>query len=328
MATSGVSNFTQTRDQIIARALRQLGAIAQNEIPGASENADAVVALNAMVKEWDAQGLHIWTTSEGILFEQPNQIKYGLGGNSVDHATQAFTQSSLATNALYGDTTLNVTSMGPISAGDYIGIMMPNNALWWTRVLSSGDFNNDFNNDFFTTSPIQLTAPLPAAIAAGALIVSYTTPLLRPLRVIDARRFEFLSQQEIPIILEARLDYRELPNKTTTGETNLVFYDPQLVTGFMWVWPAPQDSNFGVKFTWMRQIQDFALSTNTPDFPQEWINCLTWNLAVELGPEYDVPPARMQILALKAASTLDTARGFDREPESVFFGCNFDQTSR
>ena len=50
--------------------------------------ADATLALNSMIKEWAASGIHIWTTQEAILFLQQDQYRYLLGtGTSPSPAT-------------------------------------------------------------------------------------------------------------------------------------------------------------------------------------------------------------------------------------------------
>jgi hypothetical protein len=125
----------------------------------------------------------------------------------------------------------------------------------------------------------------------------------------------------------SRLDYRNQPNKLANGPTNQYFYDPQLNTGQFFVWPVPTSTQDAIKFTWYRPIQDFNTAGNTPDLPQEWIDTLIFNLAVVMAPEYDCPPQRYQMLVTQAAQYLDDVVGFDREPESTYFGVNFDQRS-
>lgn len=324
MTTSGTTSWTSNLTQIVARALRQLGAIAQGETPGSSEFQDAQDALNAMVKEWEASGIHVWTESEAILFFQPNQIQYSLGPGSADHATPittatSFIQTTLQNNANQGSTSLTLASAANIASGDNIGITMSsNNAFFWTTVSGAP-----------TGNVVALNSPLPGAAVAGGLVVDYATQMQRPLRVINGRRFQFSSLLETPLgSMLSRIDYRELPNKENQGIVNQAFYDPQLSTGYMWVWPAPPDSTYAMKFTWLRQIQDFDTAANTPDFPQEWNNCLTWNLAEQLLPEYDVPEKRAIMISTMAARSLDRVSGWDKEPESVFMGVNFDQTAR
>lgn len=319
MTTSGTATFTYNRDQIIRRALRQCGAIEAGETPGAQEIQDAADALNAMVAAWQASGLHLWAEAEATLFLQPGQIQYSLGGSAADNATlsSAWTQATLTANAAAGDTSVQVSSISGMTAGDNFGVMLPSNAIFWTTVSGAP-----------AGTTVNLAMPLPVAVNNGTFVFDYTARIVRPLRIIDARRYYIQSQIDTPMIRMARLDYREMPNKTTQGTITQYFYDPQLVTGFVWIWPAPPDSRSAMKFTWMRPIDDFSTAADTPDFPQEWINALVWNLAEEIGPEYDIPAQRLGVIAAKAQKALDLVSGWDREPESVFLGVNFDQTSR
>lgn len=60
MATSGSYDWTQTRDQIVTRSLRIIGAIDQHGSPDANELANACEALNAIVKNLQTMGLALW----------------------------------------------------------------------------------------------------------------------------------------------------------------------------------------------------------------------------------------------------------------------------
>ena len=63
MATSGSVNYTVTRDDVIKRALRIVGAIGQGETPQTTAVTEAAQALNELVKEWIADGLQLWKYS-------------------------------------------------------------------------------------------------------------------------------------------------------------------------------------------------------------------------------------------------------------------------
>jgi hypothetical protein len=310
-------SFTYNRDQIIRRALRQVGAIQSGETPGAQENQDAIDALNAMVSAWQASGLHLWKETEGVLYLQPNQIKYGLGGTTTDQSAITSTiHTSATTAAVASGAVIPVASASGITVGDNFGVMLATNVLFWSTVTNVSGLN------------VTLASSVPSAVNSGAQTYDYTTKIIRPLRIVDARRNYIPSSIETPLVLMSRLDFRELPNKLNTGVVTQLFYDPQLSTGYVWVWPAPLDSLSKINFTWMEPIFNFNTAADQPDFPVEWYNALVWGLAEEIMLEYDVSPQRAAMIAAKAAKTLDLASGFDREPESLLFGVNFDQTSR
>lgn len=60
MATSGSTNFSITRDQLIAGSLRMAGAIAQGETASATLVSEAAEALNMLVKAMQADGMPLW----------------------------------------------------------------------------------------------------------------------------------------------------------------------------------------------------------------------------------------------------------------------------
>ena len=67
MPTSGTTAYSTTRDDIIKRALRLIGALAQGETPTATQVTEAAVALNGLVKAWAADGMPLWAITEKTL---------------------------------------------------------------------------------------------------------------------------------------------------------------------------------------------------------------------------------------------------------------------
>lgn len=61
MSTSGSTDWTLTRDQIIAAALEKLGVVQAGDSPTANQIASASTALNLMVKSWQNKGVFLWT---------------------------------------------------------------------------------------------------------------------------------------------------------------------------------------------------------------------------------------------------------------------------
>lgn len=308
MTSSGTYTFTQNRDQIIRRAARLVGAIASGETPSAAINQDFSDALNAMVKRWQASGLHLWAEQEGILFLQPNQSSYTLGSPTTDHATQVFASTTLSASASSGAGTVAVTSAAGIASGYNIGILLNGGSLFWTTA----------SNVVGTT--VTLAATLTDSASATNLVFAYQTNIQRPLRVLSGRRFNYLSSIETPMNPSlSRMDYRDLPNKATAGTPTQFFYDPQIPAGQLYIWPILTAATDAIKFTWMRQLQDFNTAANTPDFPQEWTDTLIFNLALGMAPEFGVPTEQYNMIKEQALAYLDTTTGFDREPESYYF---------
>src|SRR5271166_5220437 len=120
MPSSNTYTFTQTRDQIILRALRQIGAIEAGETADPQTITDCAAALNAMVKEWETIGIHVWLEYEAILFLQPSQNQYGIGGVNTDNCTASTTWIQQTTSAVLngGSPVVPVTSAAGMLVGD------------------------------------------------------------------------------------------------------------------------------------------------------------------------------------------------------------------
>lgn len=147
--------------------------------------------------------------------------------------------------------------------------------------------------------------------------------ITKPLSILEARRVD-TDGNELLMTPMSRMEYMQLPLKSSSGEVTQYYYDRQLTTGTLYVWPIEADLTAVIKFTYRAVIEDFVDIDNTPDFPQEWYSALHWNLALELCPAYQVPPQRRNEIKEMAVMWLEAAAGFDREQEtSVSFAPDF-----
>lgn len=316
MTTSGTVTFNQNRDQLIRSALRKVGAISAGEIPSAQVTQDAADQLNAMVKSWMASGIHIWTETEAILFVQVGQASYTLGSGSSSVSAQVYSDTTTTAAANAGDVLIPVVSTSGAVLAERIGVTLDSGDIFWSTIAS------------FTTTSITLVDGVTDSVAAAANVYLTSPNIARPLRIPMARRWDIVSGLEIPLIQMARFDYLSLPNKTASGTFTQYFYDPRGGAnnyGTIYIWPVPNNTSSALKFTWYRPIQDFNTPGNTPDFPQEWLNALSWNLAMQLAPEYGVSEITYSMLKEQSGLALELAMGFDREPESTYFGVDFTQ---
>ncbi|HLJ05358.1 MAG TPA: hypothetical protein VKT26_03750, partial [Acetobacteraceae bacterium] len=218
MTTSGAYDFNLNTYQIIAGAMRLLSAIQTGEIPPDDEYNDALLALNGMTKLWQASGIHVWSEIDCTLFLQPGQIRYQLGEGSPDQATlsSAWTQTALSQTAAGGAGAVVLSSVAGIAAGNQIGIWLDAGTTYWTTVAAT---------------PSWLTVPLltalPSQASSGAQVVTYAQALVRPLKVPAGRRYLFAppggNPIETPMIVMSRIDYANVPNKTTPGTPTQFF---------------------------------------------------------------------------------------------------------
>lgn len=321
LTTSGTYAYSASVADLLTAALRIDQVIGDEETPTGSQLQTGMDAMAAMVKAWQGSGLHVWCEEEAILFLQPGQTLYQLGAGSPDHVTlfQSLTQNTLASTAAAAATTVVLTSATGVLAGDNFGVQLDAGTNFWTTVSGSPSGNT-----------VTLATALPSQASAGAIIFDYTTPLARPLKVVQGRRYNYASKIDTPINMWARLDYQQQPNKTASGVITAFFHDPQTGQGAyssaisqMNAWPNPSDNTFGMRFTAQRPIQDIASLANQPDFPVEWNACLKWNLAMELVPEFGVPTEQASMIKAMADKYFDMASRWDNESESFLFGVAF-----
>jgi len=308
MTSSGSIDWTATRNQIIRMAALDLQAIGAGVTMSAEMLQDFDWSLNAMVKTWNATGIHVWTVAEAILFPQAEQITYEVGAGATDHVTQTYVSTALAADAANGATSIEVDSITGFADGDNIGIVMSDGSIHWTTVSGA---------------PSGTTITLAVALTDSALedtpVFGYTDKIVRPLRIVDARRHDIDSDTDTPIILTARLDYNALPLKSQTGTINQLFYDPQIGKGVIKLWQPVEVVETLVQFTWHRPIEDFDTAGDNPDLPQEWIMALRYNLAESMFTQFPVSDAIARRVTGLAAKYLDVVVGHDRENESISF---------
>lgn len=112
----------------------------------------------------------------------------------------------------------------------------------------------------------------------------------RPLRVLNAR-FRDSDGIDIPVDVVPRNEYFDQPNKGATGQTTMIFYDPQFTgssrtpKGTLYVWPVLASGESGtIQFTYTQYIQDIDdCDLDDTPLPVEWSEALSWGLAARLA---------------------------------------------
>lgn len=162
----------------------------------------------------------------------------------------------------------------------------------------------------------ELVVPLVAGQAAYSVGAATAQP--RPLRVLQAV-VRNSTGQDTELQLVSRFEYNTLGSKANKGQPNQLMYDPQLLTGIVTLYTVPADALSSLRLTIQRQIQDFNLSTDNPDFPQEAYQMLKWCLVDELSLEYGAKMSVVQVAAGKAITYKTAFMAFEQEQVSQYF---------
>lgn len=128
--------LTATAKEIVNGALRLIGEIDANQPADSSQMQDGLESFNYLVKSWQAQGLHLWTKTEGILFLDAGKTDYKLGptgdeaGNADDFVNTEMSVAGIAT-----DRTLTLDStVGMEGATDILSSDPSESTQGWTAV--------------------------------------------------------------------------------------------------------------------------------------------------------------------------------------------------
>ncbi|MCF4166335.1 hypothetical protein L2U69_11825 [Zavarzinia compransoris] len=131
----------------------------------------------------------------------------------------------------------------------------------------------------------------------------------KPLRILGAR-YALSPTNEIPMERLSRESYFALPNKATMGVPTTYYFDAQRDSGRLYVWPAPADTR-PISFTYARRFEVNSQQADEADVPEEWLETLTYNLAVRIAPKFgQIVSTDLKTMAL---GFYGRARGWDEE---------------
>lgn len=306
MTTSGSTSNNPLRDTIIKKALRLVGAYATGAGPRGDQMDDAIEALNMMLKAWQIQGF-MWVREFVTLFLEPGQFAYSLPG--AKGATE-YVRTTLAADLAASDTVVTVTSSAGMTATNVIGIYLTDGSLHWDTIASVD-----------SAVQVTLTTGVAGAAASGAVVYAYDpdNALYRPTRVFNAQR-KSADGYEISLCSMSRDDYTQQVSKDTTGTPTMYYFDPQRSVATLYLWQPPMNAADRLVLDVDRPVQVMIDSANTFDFPEEWIECIAYGLAVRLAPEYAVPLAERRELKLEFANMAQNLLNYNIDWTSTFLG--------
>lgn len=168
---------------------------------------------------------------------------------------------------------------------------------------------------------------LPLVVAQSAYVIGPSGPALvadKPLKVIQAwmRNTSVTPNVDTPLLSMSKQEYNILGSKYSPGMVNSYFYDPRVTSGTLYTYLTPDAAtatNYQLHFVGQRPMTDITLSTDIPDFPNEWMQALIWGLADELAIEYGCHVNQRQEIAMKAQKYQTELTDFDVETSSTFF---------
>ena len=314
---SGTSTFSITTKSLISESFDILQMGVEGEDLSEDMLTRAQRSLNIMVRNWQAQGIHLWTYDEATVFLEGGTRTYT---PETSRGSNDYWFSYLAADVLLGDSIgtlkLPLDRYGPRDVqpqiGWTIGFLRPDNReYFWTTLVSYDIGGGDF----------ELSDPFPVDMLEGTFAVIYELPI-RPIeRVLGVRRVDgFLN--DTPINFESRQKYFDLPTKLASGAISEAYYDRDLPQGVLYLWPTPQDGSQFVRLRYERRLFDFVDLDDCADLPQYYYEALVYGLARRLAIKYRVPPNLYTIIKEMADEQLTEALNFDNEITDISVSLN------
>ena len=157
----------------------------------------------------------------------------------------------------------------------------------------------------------------------------FTTPITdKPLKLLQGfyRNNQSTPPVDTPLQMLSKKEYNELGSKQSPGVPNSIFYDIKTTYGSLYAYTTPNSTvatNYTLHLVMQMPLNDLNRAQDVPDFPNEWMNTLVWNLADQLAIEYSVPANHRQEIALRAKTYRDELTAWDVDTYSTFFQPDF-----
>ena len=167
----------------------------------------------------------------------------------------------------------------------------------------------------FTPVLGQVAYPVGLGIGTGNLNIQ------APLKITQAFSRDNISNTDIPMNIYTQYNYNLLSTKINEGYPVHLWYQPLNQAGTITIWPAPDQYTAtyrSIYFVYQRSFDEFDAGTDTPDFPQVWLEPLIYSLAHRLAPEFGLPLAEQDKLNETANMLIQNALSFGTEEGALF----------
>lgn len=145
---------------------------------------------------------------------------------------------------------------------------------------------------------------------------SYTLNPVRPVRILSVRYNN--GSTELPMESLTREEYDALPIKTTTGTPTTYYYDKQLESALLYIWPLMASvTSETLEVTYVRELDDLATLATVVDVPGEFYDCVVYCLADRLLDDFDIEKPKVSMMARQLYAE---ALAGDREGAVFFYG--------
>lgn len=299
MATSNSYTYTIDRDTLIRTAYENIGIAVEGEPLDADYITVAARALNMLIKSWVVHGLQVWKRKTSTIPLVAGNQWYDIGQHETNSVTLTGTGAvATATLPYHGYSTgASVTIAG------------------------ATDTNYNGTVTITVTSPSTFTYTSTGSGAdSGTCTLQGGTDVPRPERILYVDLVDS-SGNKTELSPITRTEYEELPNHTSSGTPNQYHYERRLGAGRLYVWPVADSTtatDYTLRVVYQAQIEDAGDSTDTLDFPAEWLDAISLGLSNRLAGKYGYPLQARYLLKKDATEALEAVINYDVEDGSMY----------
>ena len=170
-----------------------------------------------------------------------------------------------------------------------------------------------FDNDRL----VKYYQPKKAILNKKCVVVALDGKTKKPDEISSVKLYSFLDgREEYPNII-SRNEFDKLP-KSDNGEPTQLYYDKRLEDGIVNIWNTPQEDCLYMEIDYVESIDPLETSRELPDFTDQFVEAVIYNLAYKLAIEYGVPVDDLAALKNEADNLLEMADLHDNEDCSIF----------
>ena len=300
-----------TPQDIINRALKDVGALAAGETPAAADSADAFDMLNDMCAQWSNENMMVFYRTEIVFPCVQNQIQYTIGpsGNVGAAFTGSITGTTLTVPAnavTSGAITMGMTLTGP-------------GVLSGTTIVSFGTGAGGNVNEGGTYT---VSRPHTTPVVSQSITAYYERPLTIESAFVRVTTTSngvpiYGGGLDYPISILSLEEYESIGLKSLNGPwPKAIYYQPSEQLGTVYVWPNPAQGELHL-FT-QTIFRDFGDLYGTIQFPQGYNMALRWCLAERLMPMFGkVNQTQVGQITAYAAQAKATIKRTNMKPPQV-----------
>lgn len=306
MTTSGNYIYTISRNTVIKQGYFFAGMLNPEETPTPVQITEAAMLLNNICKEIQTYNHHLWAYRDIVIFPIIGRKCYVLGrsGDRTCYDTD-FAETTLSVDAVFGATSVTLTSVTNIAIGDNIGFVTTGSDIVWKTITN------------IVGSVVTFSVAIAADYDADTVIYAYTSNIDKPIQIPLLNLSD--NGNDTPLLKLAQADYTETTNKSDSNLPTQFYYKPVFNTTELYFVPTFSSGNRLIKGTIQLGIENLDTAADDLAFSNEWNRTLALLLARDLGITYGIDEVLFNRIVNEAEKALSNVLAFDNEDSSVYF---------